>query len=302
MKKKITIALTVILASTLIWYLFIKKHDYLITFKVNSNSGIMYDAIKTWGEELVKNKDIQIVTFRDAPFSEIKQLINKNDSSYVLIWKIAQVNDSLSKIKVYVSEEKHSLKNRLLIPFSKAPIEKFAVNTLTAFNKELPFYLKSFQIKLNGIDSIPAAFCACKSVTTTQKEKASKMVLANMEIMNFLMKYEIKLEGKPYLNITSWDVESEKITFDFCFPIKKGNIFENANGIFYKEIKSIPAIKATYNGNYRYSDRTWSYLLNYAKDQHIKAEKLPTELFFNDPQQGGNEMNWKAEIYMPIVE
>ncbi len=302
MKKKTAIFGILILVFGLIWYLFIKKYDYLVTFKVNSNSGIMYDAIKTWGEELVKNKDIQIVTFKDSLSSEIKQLIHKNDSSYVLIWEIAQVNDSLSKVKVYVSEEKHSLKNRILIPFSKAPIEKFAVNTVTDFADGLPNYLKYFRIKLNGKDSIPAAFCACKSVITTQKDKAAKMVLANMEIMNFFINNDIDIHGKPYLQITSWDFDSEKITFDFCFPVKKSDSIANSNGIFFKEIKSIPAIKATYNGNYRYSDRTWNYLLDYAKRQHINVEKLPTELFFNDPQQGGDELNWKAEIYMPIAE
>lgn len=302
MKKKTTIAITVILASTLIWYLFIKKYDYVVTFKEKTHPSIIVEAIDIWGNNLGENTDVHTVTKQNSNFSEVTQHINRKDSSYVLNWKIKYINDSLSDIKTYVSEKNNSLKNRFLIPFINSPIEKYAINNLTEFIKGLQKHIKTFSIKINGMGSVPASFCACKSINTTQKKKASEMLAANSEIMAFFMENNIELKGSPYLQITSWDTESEKISFDFCFPIQKSDSITNSKGVFYQEIKSIPALKATYYGNYRYSDRTWDYLLYYAERQNITVEKLPIELFFNDPQQGGNELDWKAEIYMPIVE
>jgi len=302
MNKSIIFGIFSFLALSLIWYLFIKNHDYKVTFREVTSPSIIYDAINDWGEKQNENSDIQVVTKSVMPLSEITQYIKKNDSSYILTWKIKYLNDSLSSVKVYISEKNNSLKNRLLIPFIDAPIEKYAINTVTNFMIDFKKYLKKFKIKINGKDSIPSAFCICKSVNTTKKNKAAKMVLANLDIMAFLRKNNLIFNGKPYLQVTSWDEESKKITFNFCFPTTKNDTFVENDSIFYKEIKSVPALKATYNGNYRYSDRSWNYLLNYAKIKKIKVESLPTELFFNDPQQGGQELDWKAEIFMPIIE
>jgi len=302
MKKKIAVGSISFLIVGLGWYLFIKKYDYKVSFKEKTASSILFDAIKIWGDDLNNKTDYQVTTEKDSLFSEIKQYIKKKDSSYVLNWKINFLNDSLSSVNVYVSEKNNSLKNRLLIPFSEAPIEKYAVNTITKFIKTFRNYQKTFKVQINGKDSIPSAFCACKSVSTLQKDKAAKMLLANSDIMMFIRKNNLKLKGKPYLQITSWNSETEKIAFDFCFPINKTDSLVDSDSIFYKQIKSIPALKVTYHGNYRYSDRTWNYLVNYAHRKNIKIKKLPVELFFNDPQQGGQELDWKAEVFMPIEE
>lgn len=302
MKKKLVVVSISFLIVGVVWYLFIKKYDYEVSFKEKIAPSILFDAIKIWGDDLNKKADYQVNTEKDTLFSEITQYISKKDSSYVLNWKINYLNDSLSSVKVYVSEKNNSLKNRLLIPFTEAPIEKYAVNTLTTFIKTFRNYQKTFKIQINGKDSIPNAFCACKSVSTSQKDKAAKMLLANLDIMTFIRKNDLDLKGKPYLQITSWDPDTEKISFDFCFPVNKTDSFIDSDSIFHKEIKSILALKVTYNGNYRYSDRTWNYLISYAQRNNIKIKKLPIEMFFNDPQQGGNELDWKAEIYMPIKE
>lgn len=303
MRNKIVTAIATLVVLILVWYLFIKQSDYTVTFKVKANTSIVVDAIVNWGDDLEKKEEINVVTWKDSLFSKITQQVKKQDSSYVLTWNIKAVNDSLSYVKVNILEKSHSLKNRLLVPFVNAPIEKFAVNSMIDFNKGFQKYFKSYRIKLNGEDNVPDAFCACKSANSTQNEKAVKMLQLNMDIMTYLRKNSINIKGKPYLQVTSWNREKENITFDFCFPIEKNDSLPLLeNGVFYKEIKAVLAIKATYNGNYRDSDRTWNYLINHSKNKNIKVQQLPTELFFNDPQQGGDELNWKAEIFMPILK
>lgn len=303
MKRKIVVVISLFIILISVWYLFIKSGDYIVTFKIKSDPTIIVEAINNWGEDLIKTKDIEVITRKDSLFSEITQTIKKKDSSYTLVWKINQLNDSILDLKVEVSEKNNSLKNRFLIPFSNAPIKKFAINSLIDFNKGFEKFSKTFKIKPNGIDSIPNAFCACISKSAEQKNKASKMLLMNLDLTSFLREHYLDMAGGPFLQVTSWNRQSEHITFDFCFPIlKKEEMPLVSKGVFYKEIKSVPAIKATYNGNYRDSYRAWNYLLNYSKNKNIKVQQLPTELFFNDPQQGGNELNWKAEIYLPIIK
>ena len=70
--------------------------------------------------------------------------------------------------------------------------------------------------------------------------------------------------------------------------------------IKYKRIFAKKALKATYNGNYITSDRAWYTLMKKAEDLGKEVELTPIEYFYNNPNFGGNEINWKAEIFMPI--
>jgi effector-binding domain-containing protein len=70
--------------------------------------------------------------------------------------------------------------------------------------------------------------------------------------------------------------------------------------IIYKRIPTQRAIKAVYNGNYTTSDRAWYVLLDYAKKNNLEVTGLPLEVFYNNPNLGGDALNWKAEIFMPL--
>ncbi len=70
----------------------------------------------------------------------------------------------------------------------------------------------------------------------------------------------------------------------------------------YKQFNSVKALKAIYNGNYITSDRAWYALLDKAEGKNIELAKTPIEVFYNNPNFGGNELLWKAEIFMPIKE
>ena len=48
------------------------------------------------------------------------------------------------------------------------------------------------------------------------------------------------------------------------------------------------------------SDRAWFALLNYAQNKGIAVEEKPIEVFYNNPNMGGDELSWKTEVYMPI--
>ena len=61
-------------------------------------------------------------------------------------------------------------------------------------------------------------------------------------------------------------------------------------------------MKAEFNGNYIFSDRAWYELRDYAEKKGLKVTDKPLEIFFNNPNMGGDELQWKADIYMPLAE
>jgi hypothetical protein len=42
--------------------------------------------------------------------------------------------------------------------------------------------------------------------------------------------------------------------------------------------------------------------LDYAKKEGLEVEETPVEVFYNNPNMGADERNWKAEIYLPLKE
>jgi effector-binding domain-containing protein len=102
--------------------------------------------------------------------------------------------------------------------------------------------------------------------------------------------------------VNSWNREADSLDFNFCFPIVRSERLPEYPGISYKRIFSKKALKAVYNGNYITSDRAWYALLDYAHRNNIPVEETPVEVFYNNPNMGGNALTWKAEIFLPIKE
>ena len=95
-------------------------------------------------------------------------------------------------------------------------------------------------------------------------------------------------------------IKNDSIQYNFCFPIKQSDSLPKHPEIKYKRYYEKDAIKATYNGNYITSDRAWYALKEYADRNNIEIDLTPIEIFYNNPNMGGDELQWKAEIFMPI--
>ena len=72
--------------------------------------------------------------------------------------------------------------------------------------------------------------------------------------------------------------------------------------INFKQTEEFKALKAIFNGNYRLSDRAWYELIDHAQSLGLDFEMTPHEIFRNDPHSGGNELEWVAEVYLPVKE
>jgi effector-binding domain-containing protein len=295
MKKKIGLFILLIVLGTLIWYLFIKPYDYLVTFKANTFPGTINQTIKLWSKTIDPNFKIT-----QSELQNVSQKLTINDTTYYYNWKIKPITDSTSKVKVYVKDVDHSLVNKIKIPFSETDFEKTTKRILLDFNEKLTEHIKKFKVKIIGKDTFAGKYCVYVPIKTTQLQKAKGMKQNYLFLSDFVASNNIELNGTPLAEITKWDLTTDSIHYNFCYPIIKPDSLPIHNLIKYKQLDIKPSLKANYNGNYITSDRAWYSLIDYAKKSNIEIIPKPIEVYNNNPNYGGDELRWKTEVYMPI--
>lgn len=296
LKKIISVSL-VILIGFLVWYLFFKPYDYAVKFNARTFPGAINQSIKLWSYSM---SDAEIEKSDDL--LQLKQTVVYNDSTFLYNWRITPLTDSTSMVQVFVTDKDHSLRNRLTYPFYHTDFEKRVKNTVVDFNEKLKQHIAKFKVSIEGLTETDPVFCAYVRLESKQIEKASGMMQNYSLLSNALVEHDLELNGRPIVVINEWDQKNDRIQYDFCYPILKKDSLPEIPLISYREIKGGSAIKAIYNGNYISSDRAWYALLDYAKKENLKVEHTPFEVFHNNPNMGGNALQWKAEVYMPIME
>ena len=69
-----------------------------------------------------------------------------------------------------------------------------------------------------------------------------------------LFRNNIKIIGKPFIEVTNWDKDKEILQFNYCFPIPKDAKFVANPNVKFKTIPAVKGLKATYFGNFRTSE------------------------------------------------
>lgn len=293
--KKVLAILGLAILGGAIWYFMLKSHDYQVTFEVKTFPGEVNQMIKTWGKT---QEGAQILA--EKPITELTQQLQFGDSTHIYEWEISAIHDSLSRVRVYASEKDHGFQNRLNIPFSDTDFEKRTRKTLLDFAEKLNEHRKSFKVEIVGEEEIPTTFCACTEVASSQIGKADGMMRDFPLLTSFLSRNNVPLNGSPFLEVTEWQKGQDSLKFRFCFPIVQSDILPEHPELNYRNFYGKKALKAIYNGNYISSDRAWYALTDYAEKNGIAVSELPVEVFYNNPNMGGNALNWKAEVYLPL--
>ena len=295
--KKISAIVGFLSVGFLLWYLIIKPYDYLVTFKIKTTAGTINQSIKLWNTSIENSRPIQQENLKNLT----QQIIIK-DSTYNYEWSISSLNDSISKVSVYVTDIDHSFANKISIPFGTTDFEKRTQNTITDFIEKLKEHLSKTRVSEVVVDSTRSTYCAYIPMKGLQIEKASGM-MQNYSLLTSVLSVEnIEMNGTPFVEITNWNTQNDSITYNFCFPVIKSDSLPKDPRIEYKQYNGVKALKAIYNGNYITSDRAWYALLDYAENHDIVVAKKPLEVFYSNPNFGGDELQWKAEIFIPIKE
>ena len=295
--KKFSAIIGFLTIGFLLWYLIIKPYDYLVTFKVKTSAGTINQSIKLWNTSLENSSPIQQENLKN-----LTQQIKIKDSTFNYDWSISSVNDSISKVNVYVTDIDHSFANKISIPFGTTDFEKRTQNIITNFIDKLKEHLNKIRVRVVGIDSTRTTYCAYIPMKGLQIEKARGMMQNYSLLTSVLSAENIEMNGTPFVEITNWNTQNDSIAYNFCFPVIKSDSLPIDPRIQYKQYSGVKALKASYNGNYITSDRAWYALLDYAGNNDIEIVKKPLEVFYSNPNFGGDELKWEAQIYLPIKD
>jgi len=295
--KKISTIIGFLTIGFLLWYFIIKPYDYLVTFKVKTTAGTINQSIKLWNTSLENSSPILQENLKN-----LTQQIIVKDSTFNYNWSISSVNDSISKVNVYVTDIDHSFANKISIPFGTTDFEKRTQNTITDFIDKLKEHLNKIRVRVVGIDSTRTTYCAYIPMKGLQIEKARGMMQNYSLLTSVLSAENIEMNGTPFVEITNWNTQNDSIAYNFCFPVIKSDSLPIDPRIQYKQYSGVKALKASYNGNYITSDRAWYALLDYAGNNDIEIVKKPLEVFYSNPNFGGDELKWEAQIYLPIKD
>ncbi|WP_430909220.1 GyrI-like domain-containing protein [Maribacter sp. 2-571] len=295
MGKKIAWGIGLLLLAGLGWYLFLKPYDYLITFKTRAIPGTINQTLKKWNATISESTFLGQESLTDFTYEQ-----NHNDSLVTYRWHIDRMKDSLSKVKVYVTEPQNSFYNKLVVPFTKNTFVRRSEETILEAMNILADHLEAFKVAIVGEAERPAAFCVCIALQGSQQSKAGGMMRNYSYLTGVVAQNKLVPKGHPFVEITDWQMEKDSISYNFCNPIIEKDSLPPLQELFYKKIPARKAVKALYNGNYITSDRAWYHLLEYAEKKGITLERKPFEIFNNNPNMGDPELTWEAEVYMPV--
>ena len=300
-RKKIIIGLSILFSVFLVWYLLIKETDYNISFKVNAATGTVFQGIQEWTNAQGLKDSEKYVILEKRNFDFIKHEMTKKEVRMHYTWEITPINDSLTKVNVGIKDLNHSWYNKVTAPFFNTEFKEEQIKKISDFKKGLSEHLKNFKVRIDGEGVSEETFVAYINITSVLQEKARKMIASDGIITGFLYENQIKIKGRPYLEIVKWDLDKETINFNYCFPVDKP-VKNIANDVVkFKTLPALKGLKATYYGNFRTSDRAWFTLLDYAKTHNIAIENKVLEHFLSNPFNGGNEKEWETKIIIPLA-
>lgn len=291
----------VLLISVLGWYLLLKKEHYQITFETPQPPGVVYHHLLEW-PIYGKADDLKIQLVEKEEYQHIAQEVRVHDSLFNYQWNIARINDSTTQVTAKIKDLQHPWTQKLQVLYTKNDFVKRSIHNVKKVGNEFLNMKKSFQVASISDTLLPSTFCTYVKVSSTVGDKATSMLKSISTVMEYVKGNGLTLNGDPFLEVTHWDRDKDLIDFNFCFPIKKSDSLPDHPELLFMDTTPMNALKAEFHGNYRISNNAWYYLMDYADRNNLNVALLPTEIYRNDPHAGGNPLEWKADILVPLKE
>lgn len=301
MNSKIKGSIFVILITFIAWYFLLKPSDYTITFEAKTATGTVFQGIKDWAAVKSKSNNENYTVIETRNFDFIKQEVKKGNEHVMYSWSLTSVNDSITKIVIDIKDENHSWYNKLTVPFMATPFREKQIARVKDFKEGLDQHLKAFKVRVDGEGETTAGHIAYINLSSVMQEKARTMIANDGIITGYLFANNIKIIGKPFVEVTHWDKDKELLQFNYCFPIPKDAKFVANPKVKFKIIPAVKGLKATYFGNFRTSDRAWFALMDYAKKENIELDSKVVENYLANPFNGGNELEWETKVIIPFA-
>ncbi|MGB8705777.1 MAG: hypothetical protein WCD31_12160, partial [Gillisia sp.] len=258
--KKFFYAFLFIGIAVVVWYLFIKEYDYQFRFNAKYGPASVYKEILQWENFDEKDSLFHIKLLRKKPFTEILQEVKlQGNKNLRLQWELEYKNDSVTRVLVNTLASGHSLSNRLQIlnPFAESTYVSRLKPKLGRLLQDLSKRQDSYSITFKDTLTSPSVYCAYIKTKSTAEGKARAMTSYVGELEDYLQQNHLKLKGHPMVKITHWDLQTDSIYFDFCFPIEYKKGLPETGDVKLKEIKASKSLLAVFHGNYGLTHLAW---------------------------------------------
>lgn len=280
-----------------IWYFAVKPYDYSIAFTTNTPGGIIYERIEYWQYEHFDKAEILEENFDE----QVKHLVKFQDTPLIIDWNISQLNDSVNKVKAIVSHPESLISSRFSILIGENKEQDSLKKELEIIRKSLEKEKNNYNIEIIGETKAPKAdYCACIGLKGKLQQKAMLMMTNIGYLSDYVLEHDLEMPAKPRVLVKSWDKGTNEIKFDFCFPIVKKEGLPETEKIKLRTLPSFNAVHTIFNGNYLFTHFAWYKLQDYAKANHLKISDQVLEVFNNNPEMGGNSIEWTTDIYTLI--
>lgn len=300
MKRKILWIVGILFLGIALWYFFLKEYHYQVSFTTSEPAGIVYHHIVDW--PAYDKFELEVETISKAPYTTIEQHISKADSVFRYVWHIEKESDGLTKVTARITDSKNNFTQKLGIFSPSNDFVKRSIANVALVGDALVKKAEAYNVHSVKQDELPAKYCAFISLETDVNKKASTMLKNIATVMDYLNDNEIELVGDPFIEVTKWNEAENTMNFNFCFPISENDALPETSEVQFKKTEITKGISAEFNGNYRISQNAWYYLIEYANSNNLTVDHLPTEVFLNDPHAGGNPLEWKALIFLPLKD
>lgn len=303
-KKSLFILFTVLFVGLLCWHFLIKDYNYRISFTTKDSPALIYTNLANW--KLIQDLDeeqSQVTVVDNKLYKTVSHRVTINDSVFIYHWKIKKAADSLTRVTVYITDTNNQFKQNLSAPFTTNDFVKRSIKTVNDLGKAWVKDRENYRIGAITKDTVSEQFCAYISIKdAVVLDKAGTMMRNIADVMGYIKDNNLELKGDPFLQVTHWDEQEGIINYDFCFPIHEADSLVPSSRVKFKKVPAFKGIKTVFNGNYRISDKAWYSLLDYASENNVPVSNLPFEIYRNDPHEGGDPLQWDADILLPIKE
>jgi effector-binding domain-containing protein len=296
----IPIAFIILLVFIGVAFLYTRPGDYQAHFTVNATPDIAYYNILDWNNWNRGQLNSKIEILSKTPVRNVSQKVTLKDTTLIFNWEFKKLNDSITTVRAYVSDPDRKLYNRLTVPFINTRFKRGVRDNLLDIKTRMELMLEKFHYKFTGYNHFEKRSCVYINLRSTPKGKARAMMSIVTELNQFVKQNNLELDGKPFLVINDWNESKDSINFDFCFPISRIDAVPKHPEIKFMTVEGMDALKTDFFGNYGMTDITWYNLDEEVKKQGYRSNNRLIEVYFNDPHSGGNELEWKAEIYLGI--
>jgi effector-binding domain-containing protein len=298
MPKKIISFIAFFIIVIVLWFSFFKPYDHHISFKVDVPPGTLYDMMtdeKTWQN---LNKDL-IISDKDK-FKSLTQELLIDEKPFELLWNFENKNDTNAIVHLDYLNKNNSLKERYLSLFKASDNQDSLIKLSNFFKTQANNFSNSFRVKVNGLDTLPPMVYLYVNQSTTRNKKAGNMIQNNARLFMKNKDSLVTKTGNPFNFVKSWYLSTDSIQFRYAFPVKSQAYYPTDKFVKVDSLPETPVLKATFYGNYSLSDQAWTTLYHYAERNNIPIDLTPIEIFYNNPMFGGNDRQWKAEVFMPL--